>query len=95
MTIWQELIILHNVTALTINKKAISDNLHIFSMKLLTKSSVKDNVNRKGLHLILYSFLFLFILGNIVTSQQELVILLTKTQQQLVKQHVHVYEKTD
>ena len=44
---------------------------------------------------MLYSFMFLFILGNMVTSQQELVTLPTKTQWQWYKQHVHAYERTD
>ena len=62
---------------------------------MLRKVSVKDNVNRQGVHLILCSFIILFILGNKMTSWQELVILPTEAQQPLDMQHVHVYERND
>ena len=83
------------MSVLAINKKAILDNLHNFLLKIHTKASIEDNVNRQGVHLIIYSFMVLFILGHMVTSQQELITLPTKTQQQLDKLHVHVYEITD
>ena len=63
------------VTALAIKGKAILDNLHNnFSLKLLIKESVENNVNMQGAHLILYSCTFLFILEILVAFQQELII---------------------
>ena len=58
------------MTELSINGKMILDNLHNFVMKMLIKGSVENNVNMQGVHLILYSFTFLFILGTLMTFWQ-------------------------
>ena len=73
---------------------SLLDNLHNFLLKMLIIESVENNVNTQGTHPILYSFICLFILGNIVTFWQELIILPTKTQQQLDKKRAHVCERT-